>query len=159
MSSSSSATCQLPRLVLKTSCGHNPDHRMLVELSFAVHQLCLGSLDPHPLVHRRTKHEWKFPTTSMERSTLSPACATRQCFQSAFSSCLAPGHFGVLNPCCSHCCRSPPLRPPPPCIAHKQFCCQLHSSRSCHLQFCTENNPLFHTPSSSGALPLQWILF
>ena len=96
----------------------------------------------------RTKHEWKFPTTSMEKSTLSPACATRQCFQSAFSSCLAPGHFGVLNPCCSHCCRSPPRRPPPPCIAHKQFCSQLHSSRSCHLQFCTENNHLFRTPSS-----------
>ena len=33
------ATCQLPRLVLKASCWHNLDHRMLVEFRFAVHQL------------------------------------------------------------------------------------------------------------------------
>ena len=34
---SSSATCQLPRLVLEPSCWDNLDHRMLVEFCFAVH--------------------------------------------------------------------------------------------------------------------------
>ena len=42
----------LPLLQLDAPHGHHPHHWVLVELALAVHQaVCLGSLDPHPLVH------------------------------------------------------------------------------------------------------------
>ena len=42
----------LPLLLLQSSHRHHSDHWVLVEFTLAVHQaICLGSLNPHPLVH------------------------------------------------------------------------------------------------------------
>ena len=52
LSSFSASSLLLSLLQLDASHWHHPDHRVLVELTLAVHQaVSLGSLDPHPLVH------------------------------------------------------------------------------------------------------------
>ena len=50
-STSTSASSHLPWFVVQSSHRHNPHHRVLVEFTLAVHQLCPAPLDPHTLVH------------------------------------------------------------------------------------------------------------
>ena len=49
--SSTSASSQLSWFILQPSGWNHSHHRVLMEFTLAVHQLCLAPLDPHPLVH------------------------------------------------------------------------------------------------------------
>ena len=52
LTTSSTSSLLLSLLLLDPSHRHHPHHRVLVELTLAVHHaVCLGSLDPHSLIH------------------------------------------------------------------------------------------------------------